>query len=131
MNEYIENTLSTKIYNKVYKAGTDQEVAIDPATLFLISKISITVIRTIKKCKDLDDDRTKVIQSPERRDSRILKRIVRRELGWVKYLLIGNKVVSAMKEMGTELTHDDLERSELFNNNDSFTVYGGEKYYEL
>lgn len=131
MNEYIENTLSTKIYNKVYKAGTDQEVAVDPATLYLISKISILVIRTIKKCKDLDSDRIKIVQSPERRDSRILKRIVRRELGWVKYLLIGNKVVSAMKEMGTELTHDDLERSELFNNNDSFTVYGGEKYYEL
>ena len=131
MNEYIENTLSTKIYNKVYKAGTDQEVAVAPAPLYLISKISILVIRTIKKCKDLDSDRIKIVQSPERRDSRILKRIVRRELGWVKYLLIGNKVVSAMKEMGTELTHDDLERSELFNNNDSFTVYGGEKYYEL
>ena len=64
-------------------------------------------------------------------DSKMLKRIVRRELGWIKYAIMGRHIITAMKEVGADLTCDELETAELYGDNDSFTIYNGEKYYEL
>jgi len=139
MNDYVENILSRKIYDKM-QSKSDQEVAIDPATIILIGKISLSVIRAIKKCAEAVDEREEIIKNPTSKNERVLKRIVRRELGWVKYLLIGGKVMRAMKEMGTEMSHSELEQSHLFIDdleestslNPNFSVtYNGERYYEV
>ena len=139
MNDYVENILSRKIYNKM-QSKSDQEVAIDPATIILIGKISLSVIRAIKKCAEEAGEREDIIKNPTRKNGKVLKRIVRRELGWVKYLLIGGKVIDAMKEMGTEMSHSELEQSHLFVDDfeDSNSLdpkysitYNGERYYEV
>ena len=139
MNDYVENILSRKIYNKM-QSKSDQEVAIDPATIILIGKISLSVIRAIKKCAEEAGEREDIIKNPTRKNGKVLKRIVRRELGWVKYLLIGGKVIDAMKEMGTEMSHSELEQSHLFIDDfeDSNSLdpkysitYNGERYYEV
>ena len=58
MNLYVEHTLSTKIYNKAHNKDKDsEEVFVDPATLILIGKISIRIIRLIKSCKDSNEER--------------------------------------------------------------------------
>ena len=139
MNDYVENVLSRRIYDKM-QSKSDQEVAIDPATIILIGKISLSVIRAIKKCAEEAGERENIIKNPTRKNGKVLKRIVRRELGWVKYLLIGGKVIDAMKEMGTEMSHSELEQSHLFVDDfdDSSSLdpqysitYNGERYYEV
>ena len=134
MNEYVENVLSRRIYDKK-QDKSNQEVAIDPATIILLGKISLSIIRAIKKCEKGADAREGIIKNPTEANKKVLKRIVRRELGWVKYLLIGGKVINAMKEMGTEVNHSELEQSQLFTDDESNTssthVYDGEKYYEV
>ena len=131
MNDYVENVLSRKIYDKM-QSKSDQEVAIDPATIILIGKISLSVIRTIKKCAEAADEREEIIKSPTSKNEKVLKRIVRRELGWVKYLLIGGKVIDAMKEMGTEVSPSELEQSHLFIDDlEETSIYNGERYYEV
>ena len=139
MNEYVENVLSRRIYDKMQAKGS-QEVAIDPATIILLGKISLSIIRAIKKCEETADAREEVVKNPTRKNEKVLKRIVRRELGWIKYLLIGGKVIDAMKEMGTEVGHSELEQSQLFiddfddpNSLDpNFSItYNGERYYEV
>ena len=132
MNLYVENVLSTKIYNRAYNKGrAAEEVFVDPATLILIGKISVTVIRLIKGCKKSREERQEVVIAPTINENRILKRVVRRHLGWFKYITMGGKVLTAIKEVGCELNEDELEQADLFNDNDNFTVYDGEKYYEL
>ena len=139
MNDYVENVLSRRIYDKM-QSKSDQEVAIDPATIILIGKISLSVIRAIKKCAEEAGERENIIKNPTRKNGKVLKRIVRRELGWVKYLLIGGKVIDAMKEMGTEMSHSELEQSHLFVDdfedsnslNPKYSItYNGERYYEV
>ena len=130
MNPYVEHTLSTKIYNKAHNKDS-QEVVVDPATLILIGKISIRIIRLIKSCKDSNEERTAAVKYPTTNENKILKKIVRRELGWLKYAIMGRGIVKAIKEVGTDLTYGELEAAELYRDNDSFTIYNGEKYYEL
>ena len=130
MNLYVEHTLSTKIYNKAHNKDS-QEVVVDPATLILIGKISIRLIRLIKSCKDSNEERTAAVKYPTTNENKILKKIVRRELGWLKYAIMGRRIVKAIKEVGTDLTYGELEAAELYRDNDSFTIYNGEKYYEL
>jgi len=132
MNEYVESVLSKKIYNKAYTTGSkNQEVFVDPATLILIGKISVTVIRLIKGCRKSREERQGTVKSPTFDDERVLKRVVRRELGWFKYMRTGRKVIKAIKEVGLELDENELEQADLFNDQDNFTIYNGEKYYEL
>jgi hypothetical protein len=130
MNLYVEHTLSTKIYNRAQNKDSE-EVVVDPATLILIGKISVTIIRLIKSCKDSNEERTAAVKYPTTNENKILKKIVRRELGWLKYVIMGRRIVKAIKEVGTDLTYGELEAAELYRNNDSFTIYNGEKYYEL
>ena len=130
MNPYVEHTLSTKIYNKAHNKDSE-EVAIDPATLILIGKISIRIIRLIKSCKDANEERTATVKYPATNENKILKRIVRRELGWLKYAIMGRRIITAIKEVGADLTCGELEAAELYRDNDSFTIYNGDKYYEL
>ena len=132
MNPYVENVLSAKIYNKAYNKGrVEEEVFVDPATLILIGKISVTVIRLIKGCKKSRQERQEIVNTPTLDEDRALKKIVRRQLGWFKYMTTGSKVIKAIKEVGFELDENDLEQADLFNDQDNFTVYDGEKYYEL
>ena len=132
MNIYVENVLSKKIYKKAYnKSGRDEEVFVDPATLILISKISVTLIRLIKGCKESREERHATVNTPTLDDEKLLKRVVRRQLGWVKYMRTGGKVIKAIKEVGLELNEAELEQADLFNDKDNFTIYNGEKYYEV
>jgi len=132
MNDYVENVVSTKIYNKAYNKGRrDEEVFIDPATIILIGKISVTVIRLIKGCKKSREERQDIVNAPTFDESRILKKVVRRHLGWFKYMRTGGKVIRAIKEVGFELNETELEQADLFNDQDNFTVYDGERYYEV
>ena len=140
MNDYVEHELSRKIYDKMYVKNANQspwlkyggqEVFIDPAPVILIGKISITVIRLIKGCRESREEREAAVRTPTLDDDRVLKRVVRRKLGWFKNLRMGGKVVKALKEMGTELNNEELERAELFNEKGRMTIYEGEKYYEL
>ena len=132
MNDYVEHDLSTRIYNKMYNKGKeDQEVFVDPATVILIGKISLTVIRLIKGCKDSQEERVSVVKSPTIAEDRLLARVVRRKLGWLKYMRIGSKVIKAMKEMGTDLAPDEMEQAGLFNEEGKITIHEGEKYLEL
>ena len=132
MSYYVEHELSSKIYNKIYnKNNENQEVFVDPATVILIGKISLTVIRLIKGCKESREEREAAVRTPTLDDDKILKRVVRRKLGWFKNMRMGGKVIKAMKEMGVELNNDELERAELFNEKGRMTIYEGEKYYEL
>ena len=131
MNSYVENVLSARIYNKAYNNGNkSEEVFVDPASLLLIGKISVAVIRTIKRCRDSNAERTAVVKAPTSTDDKMLKRIVRKELGWVKYMTTGDKIVNAIKEMGTELSEDELAQSELYQR-ENFIDYDGERYYEV
>ena len=138
VSDYIKNELSQKIYRKMHSSDSrEQEVMVDPATLMLIAKISIAVIKAIKACKESADDRETIVRKPSLANEGVLKSIVRKKLGWWKYFIIGKKIISAMKEMGTEVDHNDLNQSGLFDDLSEghqqgvFKVWDGNRYYEL
>ena len=133
MNDYIQNDLSHKIYRKMNAGNSkEQEVFLDPATIMLIAKISLAVIRAIKHCKESAEDRESIVRDPSTSDEDMLRRIVKKKPGWWKYFLIGGKVISAIKDTGKEVAHNDLNQAGLFDNTGkSGTFEDGTKYYEL
>ena len=88
------------------------------------------MIKTIRRCRDSNIERTAVVKAPTPTDDKMLKRIVRKELGWFKYVTTGDKIVKAIKEMGTEITEDELAQSELYQQ-ENFIDVDGERYYEV
>ena len=136
MNNYIENELSQKIYQKMHSNNKEeQEVMVAPATLALIARITISVIKAIKACKESSEDRENIIRNPSSADEDTLKRIVRKKLGWWKYFLIGGKVIKSIKETGKEVAHNDLNQAGLFDDASHTGKSGrfedGTQYYEL
>tara|TARA_R110000824_G_scaffold289345_4_gene477925 strand:- start:1830 stop:2180 length:351 start_codon:yes stop_codon:yes gene_type:complete len=116
------------MYNKDKES---QEVFVDPATVILIGKISLTVIRLIKGCKESREERTNTVISPTISEDQLLVRVVRRKLGWFKYMRMGKKIIKGMKEMGAELTLNEMNQAGLFNEEGKIIIYEGEKYLEL
>jgi hypothetical protein len=138
MNDYVENVLSHKVYHKMHNAdGRSQEVAIDPATIVLIAKISISIIRAIKNCKGSAEEREEIVRNPGIDTDGLLKSIVRKKLGWFKYFFIGAKVIRAIKEIGSEVKYDELNSSGLFDDlgedgrRKSKVFDDGQRYYEI
>ena len=101
-----------------------QEVMMDPATIALIAKVSIKVIATIRQCKNSESDIQSIINSPDPQDEGSLKRIVRRELGWFKYFLIGAKVVRSLKSVGSKMDRNELSLCGAFPDESQNGYYG-------
>jgi hypothetical protein len=108
MTDYINNVISHRVCSEMHSGGGKQEVMMDPATIALIAKISIKVIRLVRQCRNSESEIQSIINNPDPKDEGALKRVVRKELGWFKYLLIGAKVVRALKSVGSKMDRNEL-----------------------
>tara|TARA_R110000824_G_scaffold10866_1_gene47539 strand:+ start:36749 stop:37153 length:405 start_codon:yes stop_codon:yes gene_type:complete len=109
MSHYIRDVISHRVCSKINEhKGGSQEVAIDPATAILIGKILIKAVILIKGCKQSSDEREGVVRNPSLSDLGSLKTIVRKELGWFKYIFFGAKIIRALREVSTDMDSSEL-----------------------
>lgn len=100
------NNIARKLQDNLY---TKQAVVIDPATVMLIMSLVSAVIKIWQDCKKKPEEAVVVAQYPTSRERRVLKRIIRRELGLVKYWREGDKYYEAMLQTGQELNTQDIK----------------------
>ena len=99
MSQYLQNIVSHRVCAKINEHKGSQEVAIDPATAVLIGKILIKAVVLIKNCKKSTSEREDAIRNPSLLDLGGLKKIVRKELGWFRYLFLGAKIMRASERL--------------------------------
>ncbi len=86
-----------------------QQVVFDPMTAILIAKLAIDLIKMIQKCREKPQDAVTLVHFPSAKEQKVVKRRLRRSLGWVRYLKEGDKYFQAVLATGRETTGQDLE----------------------
>jgi hypothetical protein len=114
MNSYIKHVISNRVCSKINEHKGSHEVAIDPATAILMGKILIKAMLLIKDCKQSKHEREDVVRNPSRSDLGSLKKLVRKELGWFKYIFFGAKIIRALTEVGAEMNNGEIQTCGLY-----------------
>ena len=130
MSSYIQDVVSHRVCSKINEHKGSQEVAIDPATAILIGKILIKAVILIKDCKRSSSEREGVVRNPSRSDLGSLKKLVRKELGWFKYIFFGAKIIRALTEVSADMDNGELQTCGLYTDGaEDSNYYSG--YVEL
>ena len=86
----------------------DPRRAIDPATVAMVVKVVVELVKMYKQCKLSTKEAHFVSKTRKGKGMSYLKRAVRRKLGWWKNILHGKKTVERMLSIGDNSTHSDL-----------------------
>ena len=111
---YIQDVISHRVCSKINEHKGSHEVAIDPATAILIGKILIKAVLLIKDCKQSNSEREGVVRNPSRSALGSLKKLVRKELGWFKYIFFGAKIIRALTEVSADMDKGELQTCGLY-----------------
>ena len=88
--------------------GTDEEVFIDPASIALYITIITTVVKLVKRCREAKSVPESASQ-PTRWEQAVVKRVVRRKLGWKQYFKKGKEITRSVFEVGAGSTEEEIE----------------------
>lgn len=105
------NFFARNAYNRFRSQNLNkhQEVFFDPATIALITKIVIDVIRLMKSCRKTDNDAVRTVHHPDRRELITLRRIIRRRIGVRNYIRHGSSLMNAILEQGKFTSHNEVK----------------------
>jgi len=89
-----------------------QTVVFDPATISLIISIVGNLVRIIKACRDESYHKPQQVcyylQEPSRRDQRIIKRTIRRQIGWRRWIYEGQDIYRGILETGKQMSSNQM-----------------------
>jgi hypothetical protein len=131
MSRYIQDVISHRVCSKINDHKGSHEVAIDPATAILIGKILIKAVLLIKDCKQSSSEREGVVRNPSRSDLGSLKKLVRKELGWFKYIFFGAKIIRALTEVSADMDNGELQTCGLYTDDNTEDSNYYSNYVEL
>ena len=124
MSQYIKDVVSYRVCSKINENKGSQEVAIDPATAVLIGRVLIKAFNLIRACKNSNTEREDVVRNPSWSDLGALKKKLRKELGWFKYILFGAKIIRAIRDIGQSIDNNELKTCGLYSDD----LADGEQY---
>ena len=130
MYNYIKATVSHQICGEINKKRGRREVSIDPATAIMIAKIVLKIILAIRECKQSNTERENTIRNPSWSDDWLLKGMVRKQMGWLQYLIFGAHVIGAIKGFGRDAGNSELTSCGLYDGSLSDGKYY-RRYVEL
>lgn len=105
-------TTIDKLVQKVQdNMGERQEVALDPATLTVITSVVIETLKLVNSCVQSAEEAAKIVHSPTDDNITKLKAVIRQQLGWWNNWWYGAKYLQALLITGTQLTLADLKKS--------------------
>jgi hypothetical protein len=86
----------------------EQKVFITATTAVLIVNILTSVIKLIQACKETPESTVVVAQLPTYKEQVMLKKVIRKELGFVRNWREGQAYFDAIMKTGKSVTKDDL-----------------------
>ncbi len=116
MGLMLEQLAGRVLYNKKNPGDAiskKQEVLIDPASILIYISILNSIVKCLKSCKS-DPLETEVlvkhIRKPTNaREYRLLKRLIRREIGWWKWWTNGTAIMDSVVETGANTSLEEIE----------------------
>lgn len=109
MNKFeliLDKTVDSTINN--YKnTGNKQEVFVDPVTITLIATIIREVVNLIKQCTKSPEEAHVIVTNPSSEHISKLKAIIRKKVGFIKYFIVGVKILKAVRKTGREIQGTD------------------------
>lgn len=104
----IKDELALKIAGN-YKNGV-QEVFVDPVTISLCLSIIVNIVKLWKTCKNKPEEIQVSCKNPSKRDIAILKKQIRKELGFIRYYKEGQKYLDNTLNVAKDLTIEEIEQ---------------------
>ncbi len=101
-------TMANRAAKSQKGAGNQEEVFIDPASITIYISIISAVVKIIKRCRE-SDSVPESAQQPTIFEKMVVKRVVRRKLGWRKYLREGKEMTKSLFEVGAGSTKGEIE----------------------
>lgn len=83
-------------------------VFVDPATITLVITAIAEIVKIIRACRKTDEEVVQTIHTASYADRRVVKRVLRRRLGWFKYWREGDKYEDAIVKQGKNIGVGDL-----------------------
>jgi hypothetical protein len=104
------NHVSQSIISRMRAENTKQEVCVDPTTLqIIISTIVVQIIKLLaeylnykKQDGEQEEVAYNILKSPNFLQRRILKRTIRKEMGFWQYWVNGGKVYDSLLQEGQQ-----------------------------
>jgi len=100
-------TMANRMARSYNKTGDQEEVFIDPASLVVYATIIMEVIKIAKRCREAQSVPTSA-QQPTRFEQQVVKRVVRRKLGFRTYLKEGQEMTKSLFEVGAGSTPEEI-----------------------
>uniref|UniRef100_A0A6M3LEK8 Uncharacterized protein n=1 Tax=viral metagenome TaxID=1070528 RepID=A0A6M3LEK8_9ZZZZ len=102
-------TMANRVVRSYNKTGDQEEVFFDPASIMLYISILTEVIRLAKRCREARSIPTSA-QSPTNLELGIVRRIVRKKLGFISYLRKGKEMIQSILEVGAGSTPEEISQ---------------------
>jgi len=101
--------LANKLNNDIYNDGKDeQQVFVDPASITLIVTLIVELIKLFNNCKKDEEEALQVAHTPTTRERRLLKREIRKKLGWGNWVL-RQQYYEQILNHGTTVNYDQMK----------------------
>lgn len=86
----------------------EQKVFITAASAIIIINILTSVVKLIQTCKETPESSVVVAQMPTRAEQVALKKVIRKELGWIQNRKQGQAYYDAIIKTGKSVTKEDF-----------------------
>lgn len=101
------NTMAKRIARSQNPNPNQQAVFIDPASIMMYITIITEIVKCVKRYRDSKDIPEAAAQ-PTRFETAVVKRVVRRHVGWKRYRREGGNITKAVFEVAAGSTPEEI-----------------------
>jgi hypothetical protein len=101
-------SIASDIMDIYQRFDNKQGVAIDPITVIMITSVVIECIKMIKECQKTTHEALCMVNKLSDRHDKVLKRQLRKKMGFVKYHLFGKKYLRAFRYAARKIKIKDM-----------------------
>jgi len=105
-------TMADRVARSHKKVGNQEEVFVDPASISMYIAIITAVVKLVKRCREAKDV-PESAQQPTSFEQMVVKRVVRRKLGFKRYRREGKDIAQSVFTVGAGSTPEEID--ELYN----------------
>ena len=100
--------IASDIVNIYQRFDNKKGVAIDPITIIMITSVVIECVKMIKECRKTTHEALRMVNRLSDRHDKVLKRQLRKKMGFVKYHMFGKKYLRAFRYAARKIKITDM-----------------------
>ena len=101
-------SLSRKMTSDLHEGEEGYEI--DPITVMIVSTALIEIIKLLYECQKDKDETIDIVTEPTKWHIRILKAVLRRQLGIIEYFFSGKQYIKIFKNTGQKMNYGNIKQ---------------------